>query len=146
MKVILLRDVAKTGFKNQVVEVADGLALNKLFPKGDAKPANAHNLKMMKNLQVKNNVNSEKIADKLKYISEKFAKDPLVITTKANEKGHLFKAIHAEDIREALNAESIKLDKNIIKIEKTIKELGDHEITLKNGEMNFALAIKINKK
>lgn len=44
MKVILKRDVAKVGRKNEIKNVADGYARNSLIPQGLAVPATAENL------------------------------------------------------------------------------------------------------
>jgi len=143
MKVILLRDVAKMGRKHQVVEVADGLALNKLFPKGDAEPATAGNLKKIHVQQAKIFGDVKKTLAHLLEISKKFAEAPLVIKTDANEQEHLFKAVKADDVILAAKAESVIIPKEFIQIKNTIKSLGKHEIELKHGDKSFPLLINV---
>ena len=143
MKVILLRDVAKIGRRHQVVEVPDGFALNKLIPQGDAKAATASNIKSVTHQQNKNQQNKEGLIASLKDIAESLTKEPLTLAAVANEQGHLFKAVHAEDIAAAAMALGINIPKDYIVIETPIKALGVANIAVKSQGKSFSLTINV---
>lgn len=146
MKVILLRDVAKIGRRSTIVEVPDGYALNQLIPKKWAEPATAINIKRIANLQAGSEATD--ILDSQQYESAIAAinESPLTITWDANDKGHLFKAIHEQDIMEAASARKIKLDRSAIVIEAPIKSVGTHLVILKRGNQKKTFPVEVIKK
>ncbi len=143
MKVILLKDIAKTGKKFDVVAVSDGFALNHLIPRGLAKVATKSSLgviEQMKKAQGQHaKIQHELLMKNLKALSEK----KITITAKANEKGHLFKGIHTDEICMALHAEHIELPSEYIKLEHPIKEVGTHEISVHSGEVKETFTLTI---
>lgn len=143
MKVILLRDVAKIGRRHEVVEVPDGFALNKLIPQGDAKAATVGNIKSVTNQQNKNQRDKETLVANLKDIALHLTKEPLIIRAVANEQGHLFKAIHADDITAAAKELGINIAKEYVVIETPIKAIGEASVTLKSQGKSFSLNIKV---
>src|SRR5258708_2520757 len=102
MKVVLLKDVPKIGKKHEVRNVADGYAINFLFPQRLAQPATPKLLAEIEQLGLKNKaqaeINSALFAKHLKTLEEK----PIVIFGKANEQGHLFAGIHKETVLQAI--------------------------------------------
>lgn len=143
MKVILLRDVAKIGRRHQVVEVPDGFALNKLIPQGDAKAATVGNIKSVTNQQKKYQQDREGIITNLKDIAENLTNVPLTIAAVANAQGHLFKAIHVDDVIEAARILGIDIPKDCIVIEAPIKAVGKASITLRSQGKSFSLNINV---
>lgn len=143
MKVILLRDVAKIGRRHQVVEVPDGFALNKLIPQGDAKAATAANIKSVTNQQKRSLQDKEGLIATLKEVADLLTKEPLTITAVANDQGHLFKAIHAEDITAAAKARGLDIPKEYVVIESPIKAVGEAQIVLKSQGKTFSLTINV---
>jgi large subunit ribosomal protein L9 len=145
MKIILLKDVKKIGKKYDTKEVADGYALNMLFPNGLAIPATASNVKMIESKKkgdmlenAKNEAELQKALNEIKGIS-------IEMTGKVNDKGHLFAGIHKEAIIQAIkNQKGINISHDHLILEKPIKEIGDHAITVKvqNREVTFKLIIK----
>ena len=67
------------------------------------------------------------------------------ITEKSNEKGHFFASIHKEQIISEIKKQ-IRIDilPEFIILEKPIKEIGEHEITVKVADktINFKLVAK----
>lgn len=143
MKVILLRDVAKIGRRHEIVDVPDGFALNKLIPKGDAKAATAGNVKTIAHQQQKNQQGKEGQLANLKEIALRLEKEILAIEAKANEQGHLFKAIHAEDVVTAAKKLGIELSKEYVVIPTPIKAVGEANITLQSQGKSFSLTINV---
>lgn len=146
MKVILVRDVAKIGRRNQIVEVPNGYAQNQLIPKKWALPATPENLKRITALNA--GVAASKDAKEEAFLKavEVLKATELSIATEANEQGHLFKAIHAVDITAAAKAVAVDLDVSAVMIPEQIKSLGAHEIALVHGQHKIPYTITIVKK
>ena len=146
MKVILVRDVAKIGRRNQIVEVPDGYAQNKLIPQKWALPATPQNLKRVQALHA--GVAASKDAKEEHFLAsvEKLKQTTLTITADANEQGHLFKAVHEKDIAEAAKVSGVSLDVAAIKIPTLIKSVGAHGVELVHGAHVIPYTITITKK
>lgn len=146
MKVILLRDVAKIGRRGSIVEIPDGYALNQLIPKKMAEPATLVNKKRIEKLQAE--VAAGKEADMAKFEEAKKAllANKVVVSTEANEQGHLFKAVSAKDIAEAAAAAGVVVEVALIAIDKPIKEVGDHTVHLVQGDTKADIIIEVAKK
>ncbi len=141
MKVILLRDVAKIGRRYEVVSVPDGFALNKLIPKGDAEPATPINLKRVMNIRQKDSSGKEKVLVALKKVIDDLAGVPLEIPMQANELGHLFQSVHADDVVTSASKRGLTIAKEFIHFASPIKSVGNHQVTLKNQGGVFPLEI-----
>lgn len=143
MKVILLRDVAKIGKRFEVVNVPDGYALNKLIPKGDAQAATPDNLKRVTNMKAKGASDKEAQLSSIKAMVDSLAETPLEVPMQANEQGHLFQSVHAEDVVKAAEARGAKLPKESISITTPIKTTGAHTVTVKSQGKSFTLSINV---
>lgn len=129
MKVILLCDVKNIGRKYDVKEVNDGFARNGLIAKGSAVAATPDNLGRYKGEidRLKNQavVKKEILNSGLKKISGV----KIELTGNNNQKGHLFAAIHKEQIIQALAEKTgITLDSDWLILSKPIKTTGEHEL------------------
>lgn len=145
MKIILLKDVKKTGKKYEVKEVADGHALNMLIPNGLAIPATPGNLKMVEAKKSADMNNFAKTEAELQKILNEIKGVSIEIKGKVNEKGHLFAGIHKEQIAEKVHKEKgLGISPEMIILEHPIKEIGEHAITVKinNREAAFKLIVK----
>ena len=141
MRVILLQDVAKTGHKLEIVEVPNGYALNQLIPKGMAKPATPENLKALKQDMEKAEADKASSQDAFLKVKEAIADQAIKVKVEANEEGHLFAALKAEQIV----AEMIKLapetTANMVVIDEPIKSLGEHTVNLVWGDEKVPVKI-----
>lgn len=146
MKVILVRDVAKIGRRNQIVEVPDGYAQNQLIPKKWALPATPQNLKRIESLNAGAAASKDAKAEAFLEAVEALKKIQLNIATEANEQGHLFKAVHATDVVLAARAASVQLEASSVVIAEQIKSLGAHEIELIHLDHKIPYIINIVKK
>jgi large subunit ribosomal protein L9 len=143
MKVILLRDVAKIGRRGQVVELPDGYAQNQLIPKKWAEPATPINLKKIANLDATAKARDDGEQAQFEAVVAALQKTPLGIVGEANDQGHLFKAVHEEDIVVAAAEAGIKLEKSFVKIESPIKSIGQHTIVLRRGAQKVSCVIEV---
>ncbi len=145
MKVIFLQDVPRAGRKYDIKEVSDGYAVNFLFPKKLAVLATlkavAEIEKRKKEIAIKREVQENLLEKNLEEIKGK----TVTIKAKADEKGHLFSAIHQKMLAEAMQKEHYaRIDEKFIVLEKQIKEIGEFEIpiVIKNKKSSFKLIVE----
>ena len=144
MRVVLLKDVAGVGRKLEVKEVAEGHAHNYLMPRGLAAPASAARLKELE-AQYARSVEERKLQKDLllKNITS-LDGTTIIIEAKANEKGHLFKGIHKEDIAEVIAARAhFEIPAEAIALDEPIKELGEQEISISIGEQKATFKLLV---
>jgi large subunit ribosomal protein L9 len=146
MKVILLRDVAKIGRRHEIIEVADGMALNRLIPRGDAAQATPENVKRVLNLRQKGVANKADLLSSLKAIADTFVAEPLLVPMQANEQGHLFKGVHADDVLAAARGRGVVIAKEYLVVENHLKSLGIHQVALKGQGNIFNFPINVQAK
>lgn len=135
MKVILLQDVAGAGKKGEVKEVKDGYARNFLIPNRKAEFASPAAIQRVE-VKKKSEEAEKEIQKALAQKALEMLKDVKVVLDKrANEKGHLFEQVHLQEISTAIKDQA-KLDiaPEFIKIEKPIKEIGGHKISVEIGK------------
>lgn len=145
MKVILLRDVARIGRKYEVKDVPDGHAQNFLIPRKFAEAATPHNLKRLEERSAHVHADTQAAQEQFEALIAALAEKPAVITAGANEKGNLFKGVHAEDIVSALTAATgISVSADVVVLPRPIKETGEHTVTLALGELVRDVTITIN--
>ncbi|MEI6042654.1 MAG: 50S ribosomal protein L9 [bacterium] len=132
MKVILLKHIPKTGNKHDIINVADGFAINSLFPKGLAERATPGAIKRVEEFKLgEEAVKTVKEALLLKNLKE-LNDVKIVISGKANDKGHFFAGIHKDEIIHALKEQKqIDMDASHIVLEKALKEIGEHKVDVK---------------
>lgn len=144
MKIILLKDVKKVGKKYEIKDVADGQAMNMLIPAKMALPATPGNVKM---IEMKRGADMNDIAKteaELQKVLAEIKGITIEMKGKVNDKGHLFAGIHKTEITEAVRKQkNIHLDADHVVLEKPIKEVGEHAITVKVGDREAAFKVII---
>lgn len=133
MKVILLQDVAKIGRRGEIAEVPNGYAQNKLIPKGMAKPATPANLKQTQALQAQAAASQANTETEFQALSKQLADVTVTVSVDANENGHLFQAVKAEEVVAAAAEQGITIPQSSIVFTQPIKSIGLHSVTLKHG-------------
>ena len=129
MEIILIKDVEKLGYANDIVKVKAGYANNFLIPQGYAKAATASAKKVLaENLKQRAHKDAKILAD-AQALAEKIANLPLSITGKAEE-GKIFGSITSADVAEALAAKGIEVDKKNISVD-AIKTVGEYKAAVK---------------
>ena len=146
MKVILLKDVAKIGRKNEVKNVPDGHALNHLIPQGIAEAATGNNLKQLERRKAQTAAEMENKSESFKETLAKLQGSEVVLEIEANDQGHLFKGIHAEDIAQHLASKGFEIEASMLSVSEPIKEVGKHNITLSMGEESSTFTLLVQAK
>jgi large subunit ribosomal protein L9 len=145
MKVIFLKHVPAVARKYDVKEVADGYALNFLFPQKVAEMATEKGLARLEQLkadqQKEEGVQAELLAKNLESLS----RVTIEFTKKANEQGHLFDSIHKEELSlELMNQARLNVPANFIELPKPLKETGEHEVRVSVAGKTVTFKVIIN--
>ena len=129
MEVILLKDMEKLGYANDIVNVKPGYANNYLIPQGYAKAATASAKKVLaENLKQRAHKDAKILAD-AQALAEKIANLPLTIAMKAEE-GKIFGSVTAANLAEALEKQGISVDRKNSALD-AVKTVGQYEATVK---------------
>ncbi len=127
MQVILKEDVINLGYKDDIVTVKDGYGRNFLIPTGkaiiaseSAKKVLAENLKQRAHKLAKIKADAEALAAKLEGVS-------LTIGAKASATGTIFGSVTNIQIAESLEKLGFEVDRKIIVIKESVKELGSYK-------------------
>ena len=134
MEIILIKDVEKLGFADDVVNVKPGYALNYLFPEGFAVVNSATNQKLLAE-RAKVAVKKEaKLLAQIGDIKKRLEGLKVTIGAKAGTTGKIFGSVTGYHVAEAiLKAASVEVDRRKVKIvEGEVKLLGEYnaEVTL----------------
>lgn len=142
MEIILIKDVEKLGYANDIVKVKAGYANNYLIPQGFARVATESAKKVLaENLKQRAHKNAKILAD-AKALAEKIANLPLSFTVKAEE-GKIFGSITSADVAEALAAKGVEVDKKNISVE-AIKTVGEYKAEIKlHREVKAEVALHV---
>ena len=131
MKVIFLKDVRGVGQHSEIKNVADGYAVNFLFPQKLAEPATEEKIKQVeaeKSAQKEAQKKEEEMLDKK---VQSLKGKTVSITARATEKGGLFKSIGAKDIVKAIETEhAVQISEDAITFPEPIKTIGEHIVLL----------------
>ena len=131
MKIILLKDIPNVGQRYDIKDVSSGFALNHLLPRGLAEAATPKAVAKIEAIKV-NDLTQKKIQEELLLKSlEKIKSITLHLKEKTNDKGHLFAGITKERLAEEIKKqEKIDVLPESIKLNKPLKEAGEHKIMI----------------
>lgn len=128
MELILIKDVEKLGFADDMVNVRPGFALNYLIPQGFAVVKNDSNA-AQRNGRIKAREKHEaKLLEQITEISNRLQGAVLKIGAKVGTTGKIFGSVSAYHIAEAIkNQLHVEVDRRKIKItEGEVKQLGNY--------------------
>lgn len=131
MKVYLLKNVEKVGVAGEILKVSDGFALNFLFPKKLAVQITPENEQYYESKKKMVEHRTEVIATETSMLAEKIKSLHITIKRKMHNGERLYGSISAGEIADELANKGIKVAKNQIILEKSIKEKGTFPITIK---------------
>ena len=133
MKVILTQPIPNLGDVGDVVQVADGYAVNYLLPRKIAVKADPSKLRQLEHQRRILQKRRERQLAELKELAEKLEETSVTITARAGEEDRLFGSVTNTQIAEALAEQGIRIDKKQIQIDEPIKSLGVYKVAVKLG-------------
>lgn len=131
MKIILKEDITNLGYKDDVVEVKSGYGRNYLIPTGKAVIATESALKILAENQRQRAHKPAKIKADAEALAESLKDVSLTIGAKTSSTGTIFGSVNNIQIAEALEKLGHNVDRKVIVIKDTIKEVGSYKATLK---------------
>ena len=144
MKIILLKDVAKIGKKHEIKNIADGYAQNFIIPRGLGIPATEANVRKIEILKNTSDADRKVQEALLAKNLETIASLTVIISGKANDKGHLFAGIHKDEIVEAVKKQAnVTIHPDFIVLDKPLKEIGNYEVLVEAGGKKANLKLSI---
>ena len=145
MEIILKSDVPNLGYKDDIVNVKSGYALNYLIPKGLAITATGPARKAHDEILKQRAHKEEKIKQEAQEIAESLKGVTLAIGAKTSTKGKIFGSINAIQISEALQEKGFNIDRKAISFkEDQIKEVGTYHARIRlHKEVNVEIPFEI---
>ena len=142
MQVILIKDVEKLGYANDIVDVKPGYANNYLLPQGYAKVATESAKKVLaENIRQRAHKEAKILAD-AQALAEKIENLPLTLTAKAEEE-KIFGSVTSADLAAALAEKGVEVDRKAIELE-AVKTLGEYLATVKlNREVKATIHFSV---
>lgn len=131
MEVILKQDIPNLGYKDDIITVKNGYAMNYLIPKGLAISATASARKAHDEILRQRAHKEEKIKQEAQDLADKLEDVTLKIGAKTSTKGKIFGSVNAIQISEALKEKGFEIDRKMISFkEDLIKEVGTYHATI----------------
>jgi len=145
MEVILKTDVAKLGYKDEIVKVRNGYGLNYLIPQGMAILATSSSKKVLAE-NLKQRAHKEaKIKEEAAKKAEAIAAMTIKIGAKAGETGKIFGSVNTIQLADAIKAAGVEIDRKAIAIKgDAIKTLGSYTAEIKlHKEVNLDVQFEV---
>lgn len=131
MKLILIQDVPNLGYKDDVVEVKAGYGRNYLIPQQKAVIATESALKVLAENQRQRAHKLAQIKADAEAAAAALADVKLSIAAKTAETGTIYGAVNAATVAEALAKLGHEVDRKLITLNTTIKEVGSYNATVR---------------
>jgi large subunit ribosomal protein L9 len=143
MKVVLLERVERLGAIGDVVSVKDGFARNFLLPRQKALRATSSNLKVFEGQRAEIEARNQRNREAAERVAADLDGTVYIIIRQSGESGQLYGSVSGRDVADAVVAEGKKVERSQIVLDRPIKTLGLHEVTVRLHPEVTAL-IKVN--
>jgi large subunit ribosomal protein L9 len=140
MQVILLQRVAKLGQMGDVVNVKDGYGRNYLLPQGKALRANDSNIKSFEAKKAQLELANLETRKEAEAAGAKLDGQTFIVIRSASDAGALYGSVTTRDAAEAATAGGFIVDRGQVILDRPIKELGLHQVTV---ALHPEVAVKI---
>ena len=130
MEVILLERVENLGIMGDVVRVKPGYARNFLFPNEKAVPASNENKTSFENKRLEIEAKNIETKAEAEKVASKIKGEILILVRQAGDSGQLYGSVNSRDIKNTLKDMGYELDRNQISLNKPIKSVGIHNVSI----------------
>jgi large subunit ribosomal protein L9 len=124
IELLLIQNVDHLGKQGDVVEVRPGYANNYLLPQGLATLATEHHKRMVDKHRAKLLAIEKSRLAHLQSLADAVAKQSITIEAMANDEGHLYGSVGANEIVAELKRNDFHLTPGQIRLDGPLKELG----------------------
>src|SRR5215510_5738181 len=130
VQLLLIQSVDHVGKQGDVVTVKRGYALNYLLPQGLATVATDHHKRMVEKHRARlQEIEKARLAS-LRQLADAITKQSVTIEANANEEGHLYGSVNAQEIAAALKAAGFHITMDQVRLEGPLKELGLYTVKI----------------
>ena len=138
MELILIKNVEKLGYTDDVVTVRSGFGLNYLIPQGFAVVKNSSTLAQLAQRLKGNEKREAKLLEQFNEISARLQSAPLKIVAKVGTTGKIFGSVSSYHVAEAVKEQlQVQVDRRKITInEGEVKALGTYTAEIGLGASN----------
>jgi len=130
VEVLLMDAVPGLGIEGDVVSVADGYARNYLFPKNIASEVSEGKKRQIEKKRTERLALMKKEQTAAEELAKKFANLSCTLTVKTSESGKMFGSVGTVQILENLAEQGMVLDRNQIKLDAPLHELGVFDVSI----------------
>ena len=132
MKVLLCEDIEKLGYYGDVVSVKLGYARNYLLPHGLAVVPSEVAVKSMAVERAKRVEQRQLVREQLERAAGAVEGAEVVVSSKANDMGHLFGSVAEKDVAVNLQEQGFEVKTDMIRMNNGhIKEIGEHHVEVR---------------
>jgi large subunit ribosomal protein L9 len=124
IQLLLIHNVEHLGKQGELVEVRRGYALNYLLPQGLATVATDHHRRMIEKHREKLRLVELERLKEFRTMADEIEKQSITIEANANDEGHLYGSVGAQEITEALKQQNINITSDQVRLQGPLKELG----------------------
>ena len=145
-EVILTKPIVGLGAESDQVKVAAGYARNYLLPHGLAIPLTGANKRRIEALKQRRAERETHELNSMNELARSLTKLICVIKVKTGDDGKMFGAVTAGMIADELKHQfDVALDKRKIKLNESLRTLGEHEVDLHlHADVNGKLKVRID--
>src|ERR1700761_6830119 len=134
IELLLIQTVDHLGKQGDVVEVKRGYAMNYLLPQGLATIATDHHKRMVEKHRAKlQAIQAERMVG-LKKLATQMENQSITIEANANDEGHLYGSVGANEIVAALKRNEITVTADQVRLKGPLKELGLYTVNIHLGQ------------
>lgn len=131
MKVILKETIDTLGIVGTECDVAPGYARNYLFPQGKAIEATPQNRKVIEQARLKFELQIAKERKMAEEMAQKVKMIECTIKAKVYEEVRLYGSVTTHDIKAALDAQNITIERRSILLPEPIKLAGEYKVPIR---------------
>ncbi|MBF0228976.1 MAG: 50S ribosomal protein L9 [Desulfamplus sp.] len=131
MKVILKETIDTLGIVGTECKVAPGYARNYLFPQGKAILSTPQNKKIIEQARLKFDLQIAKEKQLAQEMAERVKGIECVIKAKVYEEIKLYGSVTTHDIKAALDAQNISIERRSILLPEPIKLAGEYKVPVR---------------
>jgi large subunit ribosomal protein L9 len=145
VKVILRSDLANLGKRGDICEVSDGYARNYLLPKGLAIVATDGAVSQASAMRRARDLRDAHDRSAAEEVARALVPKVITVTAKAGAEGRLFGSVTAQDIVDAVSAQTgVELDRRKLLLHEPIKSLGTHSVSVRlHSDVEFPINVDV---